>query len=472
MRVLPTTLIFSFILLSATTGGAGATDLILGGDGDDKVALQIKKTSANPAAHKVQYSADDIDLVFTPGSGALDDPITNGATAVIFSATDCQCLSLAPAPTVIPGWTQKPASGTAAKYKWKDDVTKSTALVKGGKIKLKTKGGITYGLDTTPQGEVEVQITFGSSPDTFCTRFAAPAAKDDAATKYKSKVAAGSFGPTCSLVPTICPCAPGPPIVPDVNVTMDLRGSNGYGPATPLTENLLTGASSQNGEPLTASGGGTWTLTTTPLGLPNDGKCFVGDGMPPGGSPDTPRDDSSIDAVPLAGSFSVAADGTLSLDTGSAACGLAQVLRDGQIASATLSFSVSDGVQSTTGTVNVTVIGRVDPVVQIAEPIWPDNVIIDFGSPTPSLFDASGSFVSPDSPFVYSWSATSSGSVPSSPVFFANFDWSAFTIMNSEWGFDSQCTVYLTVVPYDTEGGGTVPVSGTDQASFFVTDAS
>lgn len=75
---------------------------------------------------------------------------------VVFSASDCQCLSLASAPTVTPGWTQAPTSGTPKKYKWKDLVSKSTAQVSAGKFKLKKKGGVTYGLDASPQGEVEV----------------------------------------------------------------------------------------------------------------------------------------------------------------------------------------------------------------------------------------------------------------------------------------------------------------------------
>jgi hypothetical protein len=67
---------------------ADAADIILGSDATDKVNVQINKKSANPLKHKIQYSAKDtaIDL------GSADDPVTNGATAIVFSATDCQCI--------------------------------------------------------------------------------------------------------------------------------------------------------------------------------------------------------------------------------------------------------------------------------------------------------------------------------------------------------------------------------------------
>jgi hypothetical protein len=100
-----------------------------------------------------------------------------------------------------------PAIGTPKKYKWKDDVTRSTAQVSAGKIKVKKKGGITYGLDASPQGDVEVHITLGNSPDTFCTRFFALPG-DDTATKYKGNPYGSVFVSECSPVPPHCPCAP------------------------------------------------------------------------------------------------------------------------------------------------------------------------------------------------------------------------------------------------------------------------
>src|SRR5262249_2197035 len=154
----------------------------------DKAKIQINKKSTNPASHDIQYSVKDVDVVFTPGGGATDDPVANGAEAVVFSATDCQCMTLAPAPTVIPGWTRSPSAGTPTKYKWKDAATHSAAQVKAKLIKFKKKGGITYGLDTTPQGRVEIQMRFGSSASKFCTQFPPPIANNDTPTKYKATV--------------------------------------------------------------------------------------------------------------------------------------------------------------------------------------------------------------------------------------------------------------------------------------------
>jgi hypothetical protein len=188
---------------------AVAADILLGDDVGDRVGVQINKKSTNPASQSIKLSVKDLDVVFTAGGGATDDPVLNGAAAVVFSATDCQCIVMGTSPGTSPGWTQAPTSGTATKYKWKDDATKSGASVAAAKIKLKRKGGITYGLDATPQGEVEVQITFGDSPDRFCARFAAPVKpSDDTATVYKSKVfATGTTA--CSTVPVACaPCAP------------------------------------------------------------------------------------------------------------------------------------------------------------------------------------------------------------------------------------------------------------------------
>src|SRR5262245_251934 len=94
----------------------GAAGIVVGNKRGDKAKLQISKASSDPGAHQIQYFAQDPEIVFTPGAGATDDPPTNGAAAVIFSATDCQCITLAPAPVVLPGWAQVPSSGTPAMY--------------------------------------------------------------------------------------------------------------------------------------------------------------------------------------------------------------------------------------------------------------------------------------------------------------------------------------------------------------------
>ena len=74
-------------------------------------------------------------------------------------------------------------------------------------LRFTRKGGISFGLDGTPQGEVEVQIRFGNSPDLFCTRFAAPSLADDTPTRYESTDVVFMGCPT--PVPAFCgPCDP------------------------------------------------------------------------------------------------------------------------------------------------------------------------------------------------------------------------------------------------------------------------
>jgi hypothetical protein len=201
------TIVSLVLLASVGNAPAWSAEIILGADAGDKVSVLINTKSANPANHQIKIGLKDAGIDFTAGGGSTDDPIANGAAAVVFSATDCQCILMDNPPGASPGWTQAPASGTGTMYKWKDAASKSSAEVKENQIKLKRKGGITFGLDAVPQGEVEVQVAFGSSPDTFCARFAAPAAKNDTATKYLSKVfAAGTAA--CSPVPELCgPCA-------------------------------------------------------------------------------------------------------------------------------------------------------------------------------------------------------------------------------------------------------------------------
>ena len=164
--ILMTCAVAMALMPSVFTRQAHADDVVLGSGIGSKVQVQIKK-GGNPVTDSIKYAAKDPAIAFTPGSGAVDDPVTNGASMVVFSANDCQCLSLAPVPTVVPGWTQAPASGTPTKYKWKDQVSKSSAQVSAGKIKVTRKGDITYGLDVTPQGDIEVQLVFGSSTSAF-----------------------------------------------------------------------------------------------------------------------------------------------------------------------------------------------------------------------------------------------------------------------------------------------------------------
>lgn len=203
LRVLAT--IWGLVALPMT---GRAADVVVGRDPGERAALTINERSADAGAHTIAFSVKD--PVIAPGArGGASDPVANGATAVVFSATDCQCRQLAPAPGVDPGWTAAPATGVPARYKWRDGVTGSTAQLRSGRLKLALRDGVTYGLDATPQGEVEVQLRLGSAGDRFCARFAAPDKPEthDSSTMYRARgIAAGTAA--CAVVPASCgPCA-------------------------------------------------------------------------------------------------------------------------------------------------------------------------------------------------------------------------------------------------------------------------
>jgi hypothetical protein len=99
---------------------ADAADIVLGSDPTDKINVQINKKSANPSRQRLQFSARDTAMVL----GSVDDPVANGAAAVVFSATDCQCIAMGPVPGTTPGWT---VNGSGTIYRWQDYATGSGA---------------------------------------------------------------------------------------------------------------------------------------------------------------------------------------------------------------------------------------------------------------------------------------------------------------------------------------------------------
>jgi hypothetical protein len=208
MRVLRGMVMVAVLGCSVRPGDAN--DIVLGSDATDTVNVEINKKSANPSKHRIEFSLKDTAIDLGPPLSYV--PITNGATAMVFSATDCECIVMGQAPWTTPGWRTNRSGTTynySRSYSWKDDATKSSAQVKDGRIKFKSgKGVITYGLDGTPQGEVEVQVDFPSSGNRYCTRFAAPPRPSyDTATWYRSK-AFDTGTASCSAVPSFCgPCA-------------------------------------------------------------------------------------------------------------------------------------------------------------------------------------------------------------------------------------------------------------------------
>ena len=169
-----------------------------------------------------------------------------------------------------------------------------------------------------------------------------------------------------------------------------------------------------------------------------------------------------------AGKFTVARNGTIQITSGTDPLGPVQQLVDGQSATATLNYIVSDGVRTSEGTVQVNLTGRADGVVKLGTPVWPDQESLDFNDPVPTVFDASGCFVDPDgADFLYSWTAQSSSNlIPPDPALISGASVPGFTALNDGWGFGSSASVSLQVFPTDS-----TPTVSAGTANFFVGDA-
>ena len=251
------------LLALVHVGSVDAADFILSRTvSGDRATIQVNKRSSDPSKHSIQYSAKASAILFTPGSGSVDDPPTNGATAVVFSDTDCQCLTMESAPTVIPGWTPLPSSGTPVKYKWKDDATRSTAQVTNGKIKLKMRGGITYGLDASPQDEVELHVVFGDSADRFCSRLRPPSTRNDTPTKYRGTLPTPGYS-ACSDLPPHCPCAPPPTSTSTSTSTTSSSTSTTESTTSTSTSTSTTSSSSTTSTTSTSSTSSTSSSSTS-----------------------------------------------------------------------------------------------------------------------------------------------------------------------------------------------------------------
>src|SRR5262245_2450537 len=109
------------------------------------------KDNADPTKRQIQVMSTDPGVEFSEA----DDPSVNGASLQVFSQTDNFCALLDPGPN----WTN---SGT--KWTYKDPITKNTAQIGDGKVKMKIKAGITYTLADFPsqQGTINAQMQFGT----------------------------------------------------------------------------------------------------------------------------------------------------------------------------------------------------------------------------------------------------------------------------------------------------------------------
>lgn len=182
---------------------------------------------------------------------------------------------------------------------------------------------------------------------------------------------------------------------------------------------------------------------------------------------DTDADGDTLSVVPawgtftldgdliIAGTYVFAADGTLTLTADADEFGPLPSLGDGETATVALSYTVTDGTHTAVGDVTVVVTGRLDPFVVVG-PIAgvAPGAVLDDAASTPTQFDASATFASPDGgtvPIV--WSATSTGSIPA--AFTSGTPSPTVSVLNAEWGSGSAVTVTATATPTD----GRPPVS-------------
>jgi len=151
-----------------------------------------------------------------------------------------------------------------------------------------------------------------------------------------------------------------------------------------------------------------------------------------------------------AGHYTLGRNGMLHLDSGTDVLGPVQQLADGENVTASLTYEVSDGIHTTEGTVDIDLTGKIEGVVQLGTPSWPDQQDLWFNDPNPTVFDATGCFATPDGAgYQYSWSATSSVTVPQDPAFSANTDVPSVSVLNAEWGFGASAAVSVTAIPHE-----------------------
>ncbi len=183
----------SALALVAAIGSARAEDISA-----KKILI---KDNANPAKRQMQLQSADLGVL----SAEADDPVANGASIHVYSATDAQCILLPGGPE----WTLKKGL-----YKYNNKITKNQVQLKDGKLLVKLKSGITYSLiDNGTQGAVNAQVQFGPAGTRYCMRCTAT---KDVATQFLGKnctAAAcdpepGSCTPVTTTTTTTIPSGP------------------------------------------------------------------------------------------------------------------------------------------------------------------------------------------------------------------------------------------------------------------------
>jgi hypothetical protein len=145
------------------------------------------KDNANPAKRQVQIQSADAGVLLIEA----DDPGANGASIHVYSATDDFC-------AVLPSGPEWSTNGKLWKYKNK--LTKNSAQIGDGKLKVKIKSNVDYSLaDDGTQGIVNVQVQFGDLGTRYCMRCSGN--KKDDAGKF---IASNCVAAICDAEPSIC----------------------------------------------------------------------------------------------------------------------------------------------------------------------------------------------------------------------------------------------------------------------------
>lgn len=133
-------------------------------------AKKIKIKDKGPDKRQIQVQSKDVDV----GYAEADNPVANGASLHVFSATDDICVSFPKA-----NWED-----TGSQFKYKDD--NNSVKIKDEQLKIKVKGPapLHYTLDETTQGTVTAIFTAGTG-QRWCMRCTTPS--KDEPEKYQGK---------------------------------------------------------------------------------------------------------------------------------------------------------------------------------------------------------------------------------------------------------------------------------------------
>ncbi len=154
----------------------------------DVAAKKISiKDNADVTKRQVQAQSSDDAILLT----GADDPGANGAWVHVFSATDNYC-------ALLPAGVEWSTNGKLWKYKNK--VTKDSAQIGDGKLKLKLRNNVGFSLADNPsQGAVNVVVELGEFGTRYCMRCSGN--KKDDSSKF---IGTSCTATPCDVEPSVC----------------------------------------------------------------------------------------------------------------------------------------------------------------------------------------------------------------------------------------------------------------------------